>query len=93
MSNRSAMLKLELGMTESQVLDLMGKPSKMEYYRRADGTTTDFWMYMTKGRIAPSFQLTEASFTPLAFSDGRLLGWNRNFYYDAIRVSQEIKAR
>lgn len=85
--NRYNMLQLNVGQSKSQVLSVMGKPYKTEAYLM-NGDNLEFWLYITQG--AGSRGLRDHNFTPLAFRDGTLQGWGRNYYDRAIKVKAEI---
>jgi hypothetical protein len=90
--NRENLLNLKDGMTKQQVLQIMGKPYKTESYRIENGML-EFWMYYTDppARI-PYYRpkLNDSNFTPLAFENGILTGWGRNFYDHAMKVKVHI---
>jgi hypothetical protein len=88
--NRSNMLKLKIGMSKEQVLTLMGDPYKTESYR-IEGTSLEFWLYLTEGRDIYVRTLGNSNFTPLAFEDNTLTGWGRNYYDNDLRIKQDIK--
>ena len=91
-ANRDNLNKLEVGMTKSDVRDIMGKP----HQREAD-MEYEWWFYLTNNRdlIYGTFY-REEDYTPLAFKDEKLIGWGRNFYtektkrYD-VKIDQRIK--
>lgn len=86
--NRDNMLKLNVGQTKEQVLTLTGKPYKTEMYV-VDGKPIEFWLYLTEGK--PIYgQLRDSNFTPLAFENGVLKGWGRNYYDSTVRVKKDV---
>jgi outer membrane protein assembly factor BamE (lipoprotein component of BamABCDE complex) len=85
--NRDNMLDLNVGQSKKQVLLIMGEPYKTEAYSM-DGEPLEFWLYITQGAGARS--LNDSHFTPLAFRDGALQGWGRNYYDRVIRVKADI---
>jgi len=67
--------KLELNMTENQVLKLLGKPMKILPYVENDNKATETWIYRTYYFITyPEFN-KEEQYTTLYFKDGLLVGW------------------
>ncbi len=80
--------KLEIGMTKDQVLSIMGKPQ----LREADAEM-EWWSYQTR---LPMYELKDSDLTPVAFEDGKVIGWGKNFWttkeqkYD-VKIDQTIK--
>jgi hypothetical protein len=87
--NRDSMLNLNVGQSKDQVLALMGKPYKTEMYV-ADGKPLEFWLYLTEGRVVDGPGLRDSNFTPLAFENGTLKGWGRNFYDNTVRIKKDV---
>ena len=82
------MLKLSIGQTRDQVLATMGKPYKTETYVIA-GKPVEFWLYLTEGKEIYG-TLRDANFTPLAFENGVLMGWGRNYYDNTLRIKKDV---
>ena len=83
--NRKLMLKLNVGMSKSDVQGIMGDPHDTETYSIAGGVH-EIWFYRTRDT-----GFSEArQFTPFAFKDGKLEGWGRNYYDDVIKIRKEI---
>lgn len=86
--NRDNLNKVEIGMSKSEIREIMGKPHK----REASGQT-EWWFYQTEhSAYVPDY----IRYTPIAFEDGKVIGWGRNFYKDIpkeydIRIDQRIK--
>jgi len=87
--NREAMLKLDVGQSKDQVLSQMGNPYKTEMYS-ANGKSLEFWLYITERAPIIGTGLRDSNFTPLAFENGKLIGWGRNFYDKTTRINQDI---
>ena len=87
--NRDNMFKLNVGQTKDQVLTLMGKPYKTEMYI-IDEKPIEFWLYLTEGKGIYDRTLRDSNFTPLAFENGILKGWGRNYYDKTLRVKKDI---
>jgi outer membrane protein assembly factor BamE (lipoprotein component of BamABCDE complex) len=87
--NRDAMLKLNAGQSKDQVLSLMGKPYKTEMYT-VNGKPLEFWLYITERASMTGTSLQDSNFTPLAFENGILKGWGRNFYDNTVRIKKDI---
>lgn len=88
-SNRSKLVNLKIGMTKNEVINLMGKPSKSEAYE-IQGKNFEFWLYLTEYEWL-EYSTRRPEYTPLAFEEGFLKGWGRNYYDQALRIKQEIK--
>jgi outer membrane protein assembly factor BamE (lipoprotein component of BamABCDE complex) len=68
-SNRDNILKLEVGMTKSEVLTIMGKPFTSEAYEE-NNQTVIAWYYMTLNcTYHPS------CFTGVYFENGKVKMW------------------
>jgi Protein of unknown function (DUF3192) len=78
--NNRNLLRLQVGMFEEHVSDIMGEPQRLEVY--SWGTAWCYRTAMTNGaRTAP-----ETDLTPLVFDRrGVLLGWGRDFLADHIK--------
>lgn len=88
--NRSNLVKLQIGMTKNQVMDLMGTPSKTEAYE-IQAKNVEFWLYLTEYSWTQYTGATKIDYTPLAFEESILKGWGRNYYDQVLRIKQEIK--
>lgn len=88
-SNRTNLLKLEIGMSKAEAISIMGTPFKNESYETKNGGQMDFYMYRTDLDASES-RWTDAELTPLCFIDNKLKGWGRNFYDDTIKIRKEI---
>jgi hypothetical protein len=84
--NRSNLAKVNLGMTENEVFNLMGGPSKTEAYE-IQGKNLEFWHYRTEY----SWLFGTLEDTTLVFEDGVLKGWGLGNYYDQTLVKPENK--
>ena len=86
-TNRSKLNSLEMGMTKDQVLALMGKPYKREAYEGVE-----YWLYETEW-ISDGVT-TDEELTPIAFKNGKVDGWGRNYYQDRKkRVEADINIK
>jgi outer membrane protein assembly factor BamE (lipoprotein component of BamABCDE complex) len=86
--NREKMVNLKIGMSKAQVMAAMGRPRKTESYQ-IEGQNLEFWLYLTEGRT-PYESLSDKHFTPLAFTDGKLVGWGRNYYERVLKLKHDI---
>ncbi len=74
--------QLRVGMTKSEVLDVMGEPLSDESFCRPD-----LWFYYHKTVWADGL-VTEDECMPLVFEEGRLVGWG-NTFYTAYRINKK----
>jgi hypothetical protein len=79
-------------MTKVEVQNIMGEPRKTEAYSK-DGRNIEFWLYMTEGIGIYDRTLRDSNFTPLAFEDGKLIGWGRNFYDQTLKYEHKIEIK
>ena len=81
--------KLRVGMTKSQVLNIMGRPIEDENYSKPD-----VWFYYVNTVWADGLD-TRDECMPLVFENGRLTGWGNHYYalYKSrgVRNASEIK--
>ncbi len=80
---QSRINKLQVGMTRSEVIAAMGSPDKREAYG-----DTEFLIYRTE--IEGPEHLT---LTPVAIVRGKVAGWGRNYYENAIKADVTVKTR
>lgn len=78
------LMQLQVGMDRQQVLSLMGNPHRREMYGE-----TEFLIYETN-HWADS---EKERFTPILLNKGKIAGWGRNYYDDAIRSKIEADVR
>lgn len=88
-ANRKAMLGLNIGMTKAEVAQIMGQPRKTEAYS-IEGRNIEFWLYLTEGITITDRSMGDKNLTPLAFEDGTLIGWGRNFYDKTLKYQHDI---
>jgi len=82
--NREVMPKLRVGMNQDQVREVMGPPSTIE----ASGET-EWWLYLTKD-ARTTYPHSPSEYTPVAFENGVLAGWGRNFYGGAKKYEFDV---
>jgi hypothetical protein len=87
--NRENLLQLNLGMTKEQVQTIMGPPYKTEMYQVGE-KPTEFWLYLTEGKSVSDHKLSDSNFTPLAFVNGILQGWGRNYYDNELKIRKQV---
>ncbi len=75
------------GMSESQVIQIMGKP--YDYKTICVGEDVyDVWFYVTSPSILGQTRLVKQNLTPLSFKNGVLIGWGYH-YYDKVLAAQK----
>ena len=85
--NRYKLMYVQVGMTEDQLLDLMGPPYSEETIT-AKGESYDIWFYVTKGRDMYQTEMLPRNMTPFIFKEGKLEGYGYH-YLKHIRGDQE----
>jgi len=92
---RTSLNKLEVGMTRQEVVAIMGEPRS----REAIGNT-EFLLYRTEAPKAVDIYgvmgvQSDRELTPVAIVNGRVSGWGRNYYDNAIRtqVNADVTVR
>lgn len=88
--NKVNLAKLSLGMTKSQVLEIMGLAGKIEAYQTKTGGSMEFLIYRTVFTNKNDRDTSDKYWTPICLIDGKVVGWGRNFYDDTIKIRKEI---
>jgi len=89
--NNKKMLSLKVGQSKSEVMQIMGDPTKTESYDLGNGNVVEFYFYRTEGWSNHMVCDADSQFTPVAFQNDKLVGWGRN-YYDRVKKQQiELK--
>jgi len=79
-SNNQALLKLRIGMQQSEVRNVMNEPERSEGY--AWGSA---WLYRT-AMTSGIYGTADTDFTPVMFNqEGELIGWGRNFFESEVK--------
>lgn len=89
--NKINMMQIEIGMSEDDVLDVLGNPIKVKAVK-VDEDSYFIWFYMTKGKRLGQDKLISENFTPFIFQNKRLIGWGKN-YYDLFLDIDNAKAK
>lgn len=77
--NRYNLSQLRVGMTEKQVIHLMGYPYQIEVYETEE-ESYDIWYYITKKTQMTQTKILPRNLTPVIFQDKILQGWGRKYY-------------
>lgn len=72
--NKRNIGRLEVGMSKSEVTNIMGPVDKDEIYN-----TKNVWFYYTTPKWSDG-NITKDECTPLVFSKGKLVGWGKKYY-------------
>ena len=80
-SYTKALMKVQIGMSRDEVVALMGQPQKREAYGK-----TEFLIYRTS---------EAGNFAPIGIVDGKVVGWGRNYYDNAVysNVKADVTVR
>ncbi len=90
--NRINLSSLSIGMTQQQVLDIMGYPYKTEE-KISHNKIYEIWYYITERTLLGQSKLITRNFTPVIFEAGHLIGWGRNFYKYTLDIDNERQKR
>ena len=84
--NNQNLLKLNIGMSQEEVMNLMGNPQKNEAYPWGK-------VLLYRTGLSGIYSETDADFTPVVVDpNGKCTGWGRNYYIDRKkRYELEIK--
>jgi outer membrane protein assembly factor BamE (lipoprotein component of BamABCDE complex) len=82
-SHASAIAKLQVGMKRDEVVALMGEPEKREAHGK-----TEFLFYRTNHTGISDAE----DFTPIAITDGKVVGWGRDLYDTAVQSKAQADA-
>jgi hypothetical protein len=75
--NNDRLLMLRVGMLQTDVLGVMGKPERSEGYSWGSA-----WLYRT-AMTSGIYGTADSDFTPVVIGpDGALAGWGRNYFTD-----------
>lgn len=81
--NNAALMKLRTGMSQEDVLLLMGEPERSEGYHWGSA-----WLYrtaMTEGIHGGIYGSIDSDYTPVMFDkNGILEGWGRNYFEQSV---------
>jgi len=79
-TSNEKLMQLQVGMDRQQVLTLMGNPYRREVYGESEFLIyeTNHWARSERER-----------FTPILLKGGKVAGWGRNYYDDAVRSKVE----
>lgn len=79
--------RISEGMSEGQVIQIMGKPYDYKTICAGDDVY-DVWFYVTTPSMLGQTRLVKQNLTPLSFKNGVLIGWGYH-YYDKVLAAQK----
>ena len=91
--NNANLMKVEVGQSRVQFLQVMGSPTKREAYQLPNARSVEFLFYRTDGWSNMSSTDTDAQFTPVAIENGSVVGWGRNYYNRVVRSAVDITVK
>lgn len=78
---RHNLLQLKPGISNQQVIHIMGTPYRNEAYSIEGGSLLEAYFYVTDNQ--PDYWMIEdMETTPIIFLDGKVVGWGWSFYKD-----------
>ena len=87
--------RVDVGMTEKEVLQIMRHPYSQRSFEHR-GSTYDVWFYVTRPSAIDQSRLLPQNLTPLTFKDGILIGWGYEYYNYLLKqekIEQGIEKR
>ncbi len=92
-TNNERIMKLNIGNSRSEVISILGSPTKRESYQLENSRVIDFLFYRTSGWRGSDGGDQDYQFTPFAFENDTLSGWGRNFYDNVVLHAVDIKIK
>ena len=83
--------RVRKGMSETQVIQIMGRPYSYESFSVADDVY-DVWFYVTKTTGLDQTRMVPQNLTPLTFKNGILVGTGYSWYYYAMKEQADAVA-
>ena len=86
---RQRLNDLELGVSKTYIIKIMGLPRYRESFMDSDGQAIEVLFYQTEfvgEMIAP----TEAALTPIVLKGDKVIGWGRTFLEQRIRITVDL---
>ncbi len=78
--NNEKLLNMKIGVSQEDVVQLMGKPERSEGYNWGSA-----WLYRT-AMTSGIYGTADSDFTPVVFDqDGKVVGWGRNFFSEHVK--------
>jgi len=83
-------MRLDIGMSKAQVLEVMGAPDLNEAYLRPDGSTLVALFYYTD-RKRGDYNVTRDECTPVVLQDNKVVGWGQDYLQTTLNVDVRIE--
>lgn len=91
--NRYNMANLQVGMSDMQVAQIMGRPYKMETIETENNGIFEVWYYIIKPSGMGERNVLPRNLTPLLFQDHILKGWGKEYYLYATENEEYLQRR
>lgn len=82
------LFRINKGMTEGEVIAIMGGPYMYEPYV-VDNTYYDVWFYVTRPTVLDQTRMVPQNLTPLTFKNGILVGTGYVYYYHVYNLAMK----
>jgi hypothetical protein len=69
----------QYGMTKLQMIDLIGKPEKIEIYKKSDQSRIEFYIYVKQ------YQSSQEE-VPVCLINNKVVGWGKTFHDDHVSM-------
>jgi hypothetical protein len=86
--NVDRMSRLQIGMTQEEVYQIMHYPSREDQIETEDGCY-NIWFYLTKSNILDQSQEVARNLTPLIFKEGVFIAMGRTYYNHLVQKSNQ----
>ena len=88
--NNANLMKVQIGQSKEELLQIMGAPVKREAYQLGDNNIIEFLLYRTSGWDSRQTSDTDSQFTPIAIKENKVSGWGRNYYDNVVRSAVDV---
>ena len=85
--NVSKLYRLQVGMSQEEVYEIMRYPMKEDQITTQDGCY-DIWFYVTKSTVLGQSEEVPRNLTPLVFKDGVFVGMGHDYYNWLVRKTK-----
>lgn len=84
--------RIQIGMTEADVLKIMQCPQKKQIVEQG-GQTYSIWFYVTRPTALNQERLVRMNVTPLSFKKGVLQGWGFDYYDHIVARPENVQMK
>lgn len=88
--NNQNLMSLNMGMSKSEIISIMGAPDFNEAYKSLHGNYIVILFYYTQRKWADGAK-TKDECTPVVIENGELVGWGDEFYKSKMEIDVNIK--